>query len=560
MFRKIIYHLISIAIILVTTAITLPPMLGDGLPSYEKGVFHTATIAYYVETAMLMNRSGWWTSSWCCGFQDLIRFYPPLGNTILYIILYLTGSIEVAIGLGMFIALCILVFGVVLIGRELGGSPLASLLLLTSIIALNPWVSTISVYWEYTRILGDGFGLISIAFLDRGLRYKGGRDILLSSIFASLALLTSLITFSWLLIAVIIVYLYRTWEISKTNLPESLIYVFKLGVYWLTSFIMLTAWWLIPAIMPWGLSHYLSTGAGFGEKINILMHMLNPLPPPWTITPPLLIIMVVIVIMIFTKRIGLAGWVSLFISLMVFIHPQGLRLIPVFLLFLLTSSAESLISLYLKKRYWLTLILTSLLAISIATYTLHYYPIYLSSLSRDYTYISSDEYKVATWFQKMVVEGYRVRVYAMYGEKLHGNQWLNVFAPDVEQVLSGFIEGCLDPDVFKIDFLVKQGLDINTTYRLLMKHGVNYLWIDRKWMEIRNPNIIQLMLKNNLIQPVDDINKFLEYSVVYRVVGVEPPIKTSEQPVFLTPARIIGLTLSILMIIPFKRMHKHLNR
>jgi len=560
MFRKISFYLTAVAIVLVSTAITLPPMLGDGLPSFEKGVFQTATIGYYIETAVLMSRSGWWTSSWCCGFQDLIRFYPPLGNAILYTIIYLTGSIEIAAGLSMMVALCVLVFGVALIGRELGGSPQASLLLLTSIIALNSWVSTISVYWEYTRILGDGFGLLSIAFLDRGLKYKGVRDVFLSSIFASLALLTSLITLSWLLVAAVAIYLYRTWETSKTTLLESLIYVFKLGIYWLTAFIMLTAWWLIPALMPWGLSHYLSTGAGFGEKIDILRLTLNLLPPSWTVAPPLLIIVIIIVVMVFTKRIGPAGWVSLPILFMVFIHPQGLRLLPVLLLFLLASSAESLTLLYVKKRYRLTFVLASLLALSIVFYALNYYPTYLSNLTRDYTYISSDEYKAATWFEKMVREGSRVRVYAMYGEKLHGNQWLNAFAPDVEQVLSGFMEGCPDPDVFKIDYLIKQGLDVNATYRLLKKLNINYLWIDKKWMETRSPNVIQLMLKNNLIQPVDDINEFLEYSVVYSVVGVEPPRNTSEQPAYMTPARIVGLALSILMIIPFIRIHKQLDK
>jgi len=560
MFRKISFYLITIAIALVSTAITLPPMLGDGLPSYDKGVLHTATIGYYIETAVLMNRSGWWTSNWCCGFQDLIRFYPPLGNAILYVILRLTRSIEFAAGLGMFIALCVLVFGVALIGRELGGSPQASLLLLTSIIALNSWVSTISVYWEYARILGDGFGLISIAFLDRGLRYKGVRDILLSSIFASLALVTSLITLSWLLITAITIYLYRAWETSKTTIPESLIYVFKLGVYWFTIFIMLTAWWLIPALMPWGLSHYLITDTGFGGKVSALKLALDLFPPSWTVTPPLLIIMAIIAVLVFTKRIGPAGYVSISILPLVFIHPQGLRLIPILLLFLLASSTESLTLLYLKKKYRLTLILALLLALSIAFYALHYYPSYLSSLSRDYTYISSDEYKTATWFEKMVREGDRVRVYAMYGEKLHGNQWLNVFAPSVEQVLSGFMEGCLDPDVFKIDYLIKQGLDVNTTYRLLKKHNINYLWIDKKWVETHTLNIIQLLLKSNLIQPVDEINKFLEYSIVYRVVGVEPPRDTNEQPVYMTPARILGITLSILTIIPVIRIRKQLEK
>jgi len=560
MFRKISFYLLTIAIVLVSIAITLPPLLGEGLPSYEKDVFQNATIGYYIETALLMNRTGWWTSSWCCGFQDLMRFYPPLGNAILYIILYSTGSIENAAGLGMLIALYVLVFGVALIGRELGGSPQASLVLLTSILALNSWVSTISIYWEYTRILGDGFGLISIAFLDRGLRYKGVRDILLSSIFASLALVTSLITFSWLLVAVITIYLYRAWEISKTTLPESLIYVSKLGVYWFIVFIMLTAWWFIPAVMPWGVSHYISTGAGFGEKIDVLRVTLDLFPPSWTVAPPLLIIMVIIVIMVLTKRIGSAGCVSLSILFMVFIHPQGLRLIPILLLFLLASSAESLTLLYVKKRYWLTAILASLLALSILFYALYYYPTYLSSLGRDYTYISSDEYKVAIWFEKMVKEGDRVRVYAMYGEKLHGNQWLNVFAPDVEQALSGFMEGCLDPDVFKLDYLIKGGLDVNSTYKLLKKLNINYLWIDKKWMETHSPNVIQLMLKNKMIQPVDDINKYLEYSVVYRVVGAEPPKNMNEQPTYLTPAKVIGLTLSILMIIPFIRIHKHLNK
>ncbi len=529
-----------------TLAISLPPALGSGLPSYRLGVFHSATIGYYLETAVLMNETGWWTSHWCCGFQDLVRFYPPLGNAILLAAVRATGSASAATGLAMAAALSVLALGASLAGRELGGSPLASLLLLAGLLSLNPWVSTIAVYWEYTRILGDGLALASLALLDRGLREGGRRDIVASALLASLTLLSSLISAVWLAAAAAAIAAYRLAETLRGPLPEASLYQLRLLALWLLVAAAASSWWLVPALAPWGLSHYLRVGAPPSEKLRTLLLGASLFPPTWAPAPQLALLAAAAAALAAARRLGPAGWAAVAVAAVAAVYGQGLRLVPPLSLLLLASAADALRSLMARGRRLHAVVLAAALAGLVGLYAAHYYPVYKGLLTRDYSYLASDEYRVAKYLEALAEAGHPVRVYAMYGPRLHGNQWLNVFAPHVDQALSGFMEGCLDPRPARLDYLVKNSLDYHAVYRLLLELHVNYLWVDREWMSSVEPNAVQLLVEHNLLEPLQGLNRLLHYSLVYRVAGAAPPQEPGGEPVFLTPARLLGLAVSVL--------------
>lgn len=529
--------------------IAAPPLLGSGLPSFSRGVFHTATIGYYLETAVLLGHDGWWTRCWCSGFQDLVRFYPPLGNLLLAAVLRVTGSAGAASAAGMAAALAVLAAGVSMAAVEAAG-PAAVPVALLSVLAAEAWVSTAAVYWEYTRLLGDGLALAALALLLRTLRLGGSRDAAKAGALAGLVVLTSLISAVWLAAAAAAVFLYTAREAAR-RAPYALPGLARLAAVYVAAAAAVSAWWLVPAAAPWGLGHYLRAGASLSEKLRVLSYSLSLSPPLWAPALQAPLLAAVAAALISSRRLGPAAWAAAAVAAAVLLYGQGLRLLPPLGVLLVLASLSSLEATPPARRR----VLLALLAAVLVLYAARYYPTYSGLLRGDHSFLASDEYRAASWLEALARRGLHVRVYAMYGPRLHGNQWLNVFAPDVEQTLSGFMEGCLDARVFRLDYLVKDSLDYSSVYRLLRETCTGYLLVDRQWLRERPLNVVVLLERRGLVEPVAAVNRVLRYSSLYRVAGVGCGGESEKvEAVFWTPARVAGVAASLVAALVLRRL------
>jgi len=546
--------LVLVATVAAAALLTVPASGGRGLPSFEKGVFHSATIGYYLETAALMNQTGWWTPNWCCGFQDLLRFYPPLGNLLLLALLHATGSPTATAGAAMAAALAALAAGTALAARELAGRRAVPLVLL-SLIAVTAWVSTIAVYWEYTRLLGDGLALAGLALLARSLRAGDERVAARAGALAGLTVLTSLVSTVWLTAASLAVIAYAAREVARET-PYALPGLARLAAVYVLSAAAVSLWWLIPAVAPWGLGHYLRVKTPLGVKLSVLAEGLSLAPPLWAPTVQAPLLAATLAVLVAARRLGARGgggpalWATVLVAVLVLAYGQGLRLVPVVALLLLIAGLHAAEALGGRRGSALLLILAAIVVL----YAVHYYGVYRGLLERDYSFLRSDEYRAAVWLESLAWQGSPVRVYAMYGPRLHGNQWLNVFAPHVGQALSGFMEGCLDARAYRLDYLIKESLDVEAVYRLLRETCTNYLLVDRAWLQETRPNVVEMMEERGLLEPVNELNRLLSYSVLLRVKGLNCVPEPSIEPVFWTPARLLGLAATAAAALLLRRM------
>ncbi len=536
--RRLAALAFTLAAVALAVAVSVPPVLGNGLPSFRRGVFHTATLGYYMETAMLLSSSGWWTSCWCGGFQDLIRFYPPLGNVLLYAVLKATGSFEAAASIGMMVALMLLSIGVIYFGSRVVGK-MGVVVGLLALLGLEAWVATISVYWEYTRIMGDGLALIALGAYYDALMKGREEGLVTAGALMGITVLTSLISTVWLAAAVVVLTIYMLSVAWRSGVPEAVLYPLRgLAVAALAA-AAVAGWWVVPALLPWGVGHYLRVRTPLSLKLHVLSLSLRFYPPLWApaIQLPLLALSAAAAVLA-RRRGSPLPLVVAAVAALVLVYGQGLRLVPVLGLMLVYAAAW----LWEGGGRWERLV-SLVVALVLVFYAVHYYPDYAGKLHMDYTFLGSDEYIVSQWLNN-VIGGRCLSVYGMYGPRLHMNQWLNVFAPRVRQVLTGFQEGCLNPLVYRLDYLVKSSLDVNETYRLLRRLHVAYVVVDRVWMNATRPNVVELLAKRGLLSPVAEVNRVLRYSLVYRVKGVEPGDCRVYAP-FWTPARLLGLAVSL---------------
>jgi len=507
----------------------------------ERGIFAHATIGYYLSTARLLDRWGWWTPCWCAGFQDLLRFYPPLGPALLLALLRVLGPYT-APGAAMALALAVLASGLSSFAWEASGrrSALAAVVAPLTLVAVSGWVSTAALYWEFTRILGDGLAFHSLARLRRALSTGERREAAAAGVLAGLAVLSSLISASWLAAGALVV---GAWEVLGTlrRAPEPSAALYQAGL--LASYVLAAAavslWWLVPAVLPWGLGHYMRVHTPLNLKASILADSLSLAPPLYEPAVQALVALV--------GAAGLAaGWrrggglhAALAAALLALslAHGQGPRLLPVLGSLLVIGGASGFQA---GGGRWAAAGLAALLVV-VGVYAAYYYPTYESMLRPDYSFVGSDDYRIAQW---LAGQG-PVRVYAMYGPAFHGTQWLDYFDPEACQVLSGFMEGCLNETPQLIDHYVKDTLDALGAYRLLSQAGVEYIIVDKAWMSSKRPNTVELMEAMGLAEPLESLNRELRYTAVYRLAP-QPrpggcPAEPSVEPFYWTPARILGV-------------------
>ncbi|WP_440058970.1 hypothetical protein ACSU1N_04025 [Thermogladius sp. 4427co] len=126
------------------------------------------------------------------------------------------------------------------------------------------------------------------------------------------------------------------------------------------------------------------------------------------------------------------------------------------------------------------------------------------------------------------------------------------------------MEGCLLREYFDLDYTVKNTLDTSTALRLIGETGTEYIVVDKKWFETRRPNLVEALLDKGVLQPVEEVNRFLSKAVVFKVVGdtvqYTSPKAELEGDSFLTPSRILGLATSIAGLAYSARIARSLRR
>jgi len=513
----------------------LPLSTSYGLPSYERGVFHSATIGYYLEAANLLALDGWWTGKACLGFMDLLRFYPPISILILYAVKAWQGSPALATTIGMTLAVSLAVAGLFLYTREITNRPLAAALAAPlAVLAVPGYAGAIAVYWEYTRIMGDGLALASLAFLEKGLRAADEKSMILAAALYALTILTSLISAQWAAVVWLVTLTRELVIYYRADLGESVAEILRQTWRGVLTITALAGWWIVPAIVPWGLAHYARIQTPLRDKLAILQASLT--------LEPNLGLPIIGLVAVIAALTGLAGarrdprvpWLytaALAVLAYSLWYGQGTRLFPIVGLLL---AAAGLAGARYAGRHLLVVVLVVLAAGALTVY-----PVYQEKFHLDHTYLETDEYKVAAWLAANPPGGH---VYLMYGPRFHGNQWVQVFNPNVSQVLSHYMEGCLNPASFEIDWYIKETLNPQKTHQLLVENNVTIIVVDREWRQSQL-TVVDLMLQEGTLTPAP-INPYLDYSEAYYVVDATPGTPTVVAD-YWTPARILGVATSL---------------
>ncbi len=535
----------------ITTLVTIiayPLLTTNGLPSFKLSTFSSATIAYYISWAKEFSNYGWFTPAWCGGF-DLIRFYPPIPLLMIYVIGKLLGSYEVGAYVSYYIALLILAEGFYFLTYEFTKSIPKSLLALLALFTIHGYLSTIAIYWEYTRVFGEGFMFMSLAYLNKLLSRGDVKIALITGLFMGLTILTHLIMTIELMILALPTLIY--WLVKHYRLSidkHGLKYLINLIYVCVLTTLAIASWWVIPAIAPFGLAHYLRIKTSLILKLKVITEGLKPLPP--TYVPSIQLPYIILGLLGFSVTIKRRNYLPIIYCLvtliMIFTYGQGLRLLPdlgAFLVITYLVPVSSLSSLKVK-----TILLTALLITSL-TYGITYLSTYHDGLTLDYSYLLSDEYKVSKYLVNRVHEGFRV--YLMYGSRFHGNQWVNVFEPRLWQVLSCYMEGCIfNKDCILLDNIIKYGADVHKVKELINELCIKYLVVDRAWYLSNRLNIIKALANEGFIKE-DSISRFLKYSIVFRVTSNNScngsgGVSTSLVNItYFTPSRIIGILVSV---------------
>ena len=533
--------LTDVALVAYTTLVVYPLIATIGLPSYEKGVFHTATIGYYMSTVRLIQEDGLITGAWC-GFSDLLRFYPPLSLVGMYAVSLTVGNLLQGAMISFYFAIVFLVLSFHRFALAVTGSRTVAFLAALLLPVLPRYVEVTAIYWEYTRIAGEAVSYYALYRLVLALRMGSARDFALAGALYGLVLLTSLIAFieATLLAIATVAYSLRA-RYKEGSPPGVFAYLGSALSLYALSFAAVAAWWLVPAVAPFGVSGYLRVETPLEDRLLALAGLfLEPGDALYAVGGSLSLIAI-------TIRPGagrlLVIYALLLVSLVV-LTSRGARFLPTLEAMLALSMLYAVLALHPGARYGrYRLLARPLLAVGIAVaYALTAWngiAVYRDMLALDYTFQSSDEYKLSVMLAGLDGD---YRAYIMYGPRLHGNQWVNLFNPSIKQVLSGFMEGCMLGDYQKLDSLVKNTLDTARVKLLLDRTCTAVMVVDREFYESKR-NVVRLLVEEGYLVEDKAMNQYLDYSLVFWRAEL-PDCVVGGPPGYLTPAKLLGLAIS----------------
>ncbi len=545
---------------------------GKGLPSFNKGYFHTSTLAYYVSWAKELHEYGVYTPAWCGGY-DLLRYYPPLGLLTLYFFGIVSGDFMYGGYLALFFSIYLFVIATYILAKNITGSSKIGLLLALASPLISGYVSTIAVYWEYTRLMGEALAFTALASLIRFLENGNKLHAKLFAVFGALTLLTHLIAALELTVFATVtlvskILFHKRRGANLTALSYLITLMFKSLILWFA----LTAWWLIPALLPYGVSHYLRVTTPFSDKIRILSHTISLTPNIGVASfqlPILLIgiLSIVIYLILLKGEEKLPLYYAFALLVLVLAYGQGTRLIPSLGLIFILSFADSTRKLASrvddKEAKKVSAATVLIISIFTAAYAPFYIQEYWKSFETDNSYLYSDEYTISNFLEHNMEEGQRA--YIMYGENLHGNQWVNVFKPRVWQVLSCFMEGCVNRDYIVYDYLLKSSLDYSRIYEASKEMCIKYIVVDEGWFS-RNPrNAVKLLVDKGLALR-EPFSSKLKYSIIFEIRDTgfchvnKVRLKQDSLLLLLLPSRLIGYVLSLTFLVLYSRFNEKSKR
>ena len=525
----------------------------SGLPSYSKGVFRDATFAFQIAEAKMIDKFGnLYIPSWY-GFHDIVRFYPPLGLALMFTIGKIVGSFEYSGLLCFYISILLLIRGFFSFLSALVENKYLALLGAVLLPLVHGYFSTIAMYWEYTRILGEALVFFGLAEFYKLLTIGDEKRAVKAGFIGGLVLLTHLIAFVEYLVVAASMFAILTFEHWRRKLSsEGFSYYLRLVKIFTYSLLATSIWWLIPAVVPFGLKHYFLINPPLSFKVNVLAETVKTYPSLYTpaLQAPIVFLgLASLAYLVYRRNYMLASATSI-LFILYFIYGQGTRILP-FIGSMLIAATVLAWNTTLKnsgnKKYPLAI------AVAVVAILLIYLPkyaiLYSYYLEPDSTYVYSDEYKTALWLWDKVGEKYRV--YLMYGEKYRGSQWVNVFKPKLRQVLGGYNEGCLNRTFLEYDYVIKNTLNSFLAEKLTYDLNVKYIVVDKQWiMKNKNNTVIDFLLEKGFVKSVDEINSILQYSEIYEVVNVEPiGNEKYDNIVFFTPTRIVAILLSFLIAV-----------
>ena len=457
------------------------------------------------------------TSSWYCVEYPLLRFYPPLSTLVPLLLAKILGNVELTYNILCFLAYTAYCLGVYCFSTSYFNKILSGLIaaFLWSICNVN-LTSFQGMYWEATRELGDAvipWTLLAVERYFQGHKKGTGITIALmctwSTLSNTISMFEELVNFTF-------------YTLVRAITAGSLKKGVRLIGEVLTYTAITTAWWLIPAIIPYGISGYLVGPPGPPRSFAYLF--LNPEPKvgKFVIQLPLtllgLIGLCLGLILRCKEILPLGTMFVLWVALIYSINVQWCRLIPMCALFLALLTAAIPYSIKLVKKGSLyraaDVISLALTMIMIA----HYLPYYSSQCVVDYTVLQSDEYSSAVWLWDHV--GTRYRVYVMYGDHYKGSQRINTFRPGIRQVLGGFDQGIINMGktrCFEVDAAVKWG-DTDKLYRLCKEFHIRYIAIDSTWMRKHNPEGLSRLMS----APFLKLSIRFKHCMIFEVKGVSP--------------------------------------
>ena len=544
---------LKVTLVAIVTTLSWPLLSSSGLPSYARGSFAGTNIAYYISWAKEVDIYGWYTPNWCNGF-DLLRFYPPIALSAIYFLGKAFGSFEQGAYTAFYISMVLFALSIYGFAKEVTRSRVAAFLTSLTSFTIAGYVGVMADYWEYPRILGEAVALSALASLHRFMRLGNRGDAIKTGVLVGILALTHLIALVEFVALAIATVAYWLWKHYTQGIEvEAFRYLIDQLKTSVAVALAVSAWWIIPALVPFGIGHYLRIETPIQIKLQLIgLGATSLAPPTWapTCQLPYILLGVVAVVILWKKKFMLPVIYMVTLLGLIIVYGQGSRLIPTLGLFMIISYTTAVT---LLERRALKYLLTAVLLTMAAFYLYTYSPGYTNGFAIDNSYIYSDEYKVSVYLSRHIEPG--EAVYAMYGPRLRGNAWINVFSPQVRQVLSCYMEGCLYREVFQFDNYVKYSANYEEVLRLAKKLGVRYLWVDVKWYNGYPNNVVKKLVELGILKPVEAVNEFLSYSMLFELASestreaVETYSTGEVKEIFLTPSRIIGFFTSVLIAI-----------
>jgi hypothetical protein len=537
------------------------------------GKYFDATLAFYVaKIKMLLDNFVFYTKSWYLGYE-LLRFYPPLSTFLPYLITRISGNLMLSYYLLCFLFYAAFCVGIYFFLQNFLKSKTAGLFagVLWTITHVN-FITFQGHYWETARLFGTAPVPWILYFTDRAIAQGRRRDILATIVLASYTFLSSMMSvfdlvFMLSIFAFVRGFLYpyepralrdevkgRTWDLMKLGI---------LGV------LGLCLWWYLPAVMPYGVGGFLSVGGNKPPPLQRVLFQAQPVYWFPAIQLPITIIglLGVIAVLVRQERKGfvLFSWFSLSILSVYVVGIQPERLIlnmglsVVLLSGYLVDSLLKLKPSFLKGmsderlgQYEKAVVILSMMVLSTLLFV--QLPEYRHYSIVDDAYLSSDEYLTATWLSENVNSS--SRVYSMYGSRFRGVQWLNVFYPDVQQVLGGFDQGAYatgNERPFEFDNIIKSSPNSTETHQMCREHHVKYVVVDKTWLQGSAPKAYGKLEDLNYFRPVDTLNHRLSYAEAFEVVDIEPLAEEEINYRYWNVWRQSGILLSFLFLVIFVR-------